>query len=55
MRIVRETEKSIAQVARDLGIKPQTLGNWAAKDEIARGEVEGPLCVMSSNDPWSSG
>lgn len=41
VRIVRETGKSIAQVARDLGVKPQTLGNWVAKDRIARGEAEG--------------
>jgi hypothetical protein len=28
VRIVRETSKSIAQVARDLGINDGTLGNW---------------------------
>jgi transposase len=28
VRIVRETGKSIAQVARDLGINDGTLGNW---------------------------
>ena len=38
MRIVRETGKPIAQVARDLGINEGTLGNWFAKD---RGEQEG--------------
>ena len=31
VRIVRETEKSVAEVARDLGINPGTLGNWVAK------------------------
>ena len=36
--IVRKTEKSVAQVARDLGINPGTLANWVAKDKIARGE-----------------
>ncbi len=28
MRLVRETGKPIAQVARELGINEGTLGNW---------------------------
>src|SRR6476619_4452584 len=32
VRIVRDTGKPIAQVARDLGINAGTLGNWVAKD-----------------------
>ena len=41
VRIVRETKKPIAQVARDLGINPGTLGNWVKKDRIELGETEG--------------
>ena len=41
VRIVRETGKPIAQVARDLGIHAGTLGNWLARDRIERGEAEG--------------
>jgi transposase len=39
VRIVRETGKPIAVVARDLGIHDGTLGNWLAQDRRARGEA----------------
>lgn len=38
VRIVRETGKPIAEVARDLGINPGTLGNWVAKDAEVNGD-----------------
>ena len=41
VRIVRETSKPVAQVARDLGIVEQTLANWVKKNKINRGEAEG--------------
>jgi Transposase. len=41
VRIVRETGKPIAQVARDLGINEGTLGNWVATDRRAREGGEG--------------
>jgi transposase-like protein len=37
VRIVRETGKPVAQVARDLGINEGTLGNWCAR---ARAEAD---------------
>ncbi|MEU8316717.1 transposase [Micromonospora sp. NPDC049033] len=39
VRIVRETGKSIAQVARDLGINDGTLANWVKRDRERRGEA----------------
>jgi transposase len=43
IRIVRETGKPIAQVARDLGINEGTLGNWIARDRQARAGGNGVL------------
>ncbi|MCP2353005.1 transposase [Nonomuraea thailandensis] len=34
VRIVKETGKPIAQVARDLGISPYTLHNWVQMDRL---------------------
>ena len=35
VRIVRETGKPIAQVARELGVNAGTLANWVARDKRA--------------------
>lgn len=48
VRIVEETGKPIAQVAREMGINEGTLGNWVARDrearqgrgELSKGDVE---------------
>lgn len=41
VRIVWDTGKPIAQVARDLGINQGTLGNWVAKDRAEREGTQG--------------
>ena len=38
MRLVRETGKPIAQVARELGVNEGTLGNWCAQERRRHGE-----------------
>jgi|SRR6266498_3799309 transposase len=43
VRIVRETGKPIAVVARELGLNEGTLGNWVGKDRRARQGGDGPL------------
>ena len=37
VRLVRETGRPVAQVAKDLGINEGTLGNWVNADKRRRG------------------
>ena len=41
VEIVNSSDKSIAQVARELGIYDSTLGSWVKQDEINRGVRDG--------------
>ena len=43
VRLVLETGKPIAQVARELGVHEGTLGNWVAKDRAQLGHGDGAL------------
>lgn len=43
VRIVKETGKPVAQVARDLGISPYTLHNWVKNDRGQSGAQGGEL------------
>ncbi|WP_152185459.1 transposase [Segeticoccus rhizosphaerae] len=47
VRLVFETGKPIAQVARDLGVNDGTLGNWVAK---ARRERDGEQEQLSEDE-----
>jgi len=42
VRLVRETGRPIAQVAKDLGINEGTLGNWVNADRRRRGDGSEP-------------
>ena len=41
VEIVRSSDKSIAEIARELGIYDSSLGNWVKQDQVDRGEREG--------------
>jgi transposase len=41
VRIVLETGKPIAQIARDLGVNEGTLGNWVTQAKVAAGRGSG--------------
>jgi transposase len=43
VRIVKETGRSIAQVARELGINAGTLANWVTMDRLATQPADGRL------------
>ena len=43
VRLVRETGRPVAEVARDLGINEGTLGNWVNADKRRRGDGTGAL------------
>lgn len=42
VRIVRETGKTVAQVAEDLGINAGTLRAWVSRDRAAQGDQHDP-------------
>jgi transposase len=43
VRIVKETGRPIAQVARELGINAGTLANWVTMDRLAGQPADGRL------------
>ena len=49
VRIVRETGKPVAVVARDLGIGAGTLATGSKRDQVERGEAE----RLTFDDRWA--
>lgn len=41
MRLIRSSEKPLAQISRELDVAEQTLRNWRKQEEIDEGEREG--------------
>lgn len=50
VRIVRETGKSIADVARDLGINSGTLANWVKRDREASRPANGAVAESERDE-----
>ena len=50
VRIVKESGRLIAQVARDLGVNEGTLGNRIVRDREANGERPGALSEDERGD-----
>jgi transposase-like protein len=44
--LVIDQHRSIADVARELGVIEQTLGNWVRQERVDRGEREGTTTEM---------
>ena len=44
--LVIDQKRTVADVARELGIVEQTLGNWVRQERIDRGEREGTTTEM---------
>jgi transposase len=41
VRLARSSDRSVPQLARELGVSPQTLTNWIAQDRVDAGERPG--------------
>ena len=44
--LVIDQHRTVAEVARELGVVEQTLGNWVRQERIDRGEREGTTTEM---------
>ncbi|WP_416211445.1 transposase [Frankia sp. Cas3] len=50
VRLVLDSDRSLAEVARSLGINESTLGNWATKAKKDSDSDEKPLSVSERAD-----
>src|SRR5262245_10453394 len=41
VRLARSPDRSVPQLARELGVSPHTLTNWIAQDRVDAGELPG--------------
>ena len=48
VRLVRTTDKSMAEVSRDLGVNYKTLGNWVHSDKYREQRDAAPGAISES-------
>ena len=41
VRLLRSSDRSVPQLARELGVSPQTLRNWSVQLDVDQGKAEG--------------
>ena len=41
VQLLRSSGRSVPQLAKELGVSPQTLRNWAAQRDVDEGKAEG--------------
>ena len=41
VRLLRSSGRSVPQLAKELGVSPQSLRNWAAQRDVDEGRTEG--------------
>ncbi len=41
VRLLRSSGRTIPQLAKELGVSPQSLRNWAAQSDVDKGRKEG--------------
>jgi len=41
VRLLRSSDRSVPQLARELGVSPQSLRNWARQIDVDAGKAEG--------------
>lgn len=41
VKLMRESDKPLSQLAKDLGVSEQTLRTWRKQSQVDRGELEG--------------
>jgi len=50
VRLARESDLPLAQIARDLGVHKEALRNWVRQDEADRGDRNDPLSTAERDE-----
>ncbi len=50
VRLARESDLPLAQIARDLGVHTEALRNWVRQDEADRGERNDRLSTLERDE-----